>query len=114
MPEELIFMSINLMWKLDKEILDTCCEFIIQSVSKILIEYPANLQTQLGWKSVLHLLSVTGRHPKTYDQAVETLMMLMSDSFHISPINYAYCIDCAFGFVALKNSPLEKNLKILI
>ncbi|KAE8675912.1 ARF guanine-nucleotide exchange factor GNL2 [Hibiscus syriacus] len=112
-PEELIFKSINLMWKLDKEILDTCCEFIIQSVSKIIIEYPANLQTQLGWKSVLHLLSVTGRQPETYDQAVEALIMLMSDAFHISKINYAYCIDCAFGFVALKNSPLDKNLKIL-
>ncbi|XP_022755059.1 ARF guanine-nucleotide exchange factor GNL2-like [Durio zibethinus] len=113
MPEELIFKSINLMWKLDKEIFDTCSKFIIQSVSKILIEYPANLQTQLGWKSTLHLLSVTGRHPETYDQAVEILIMLMSDAFHISRINYAYCIDCAFGFVALKNSPLEKNLKIL-
>ncbi|XVF34803.1 hypothetical protein REPUB_Repub18cG0089900 [Reevesia pubescens] len=113
MPEEFIFKSINLMWKLDKEILDTCCEYITQSVSKILIEYPANLQTQLGWKSVLHLLSVTGRHPETYDQAVEALIMLMSDAFRISRINYAYCIDCAFGFVALKNSPLEKNLKIL-
>jgi brefeldin A-resistance guanine nucleotide exchange factor 1 len=112
-PEELIFKSINLMWKLDKEILDTCCEFITQSVSKILIEYPANLQTQLGWKSVLHLLSVAGRHSETYDQAVETLIMLMSDGTHVSRTNYAYCIDCAFGFVALKNSPLEKNLKIL-
>lgn len=111
--EELIFKSINLMWKLDKEILDTCCESIIKSVSKILIEYPANLQTHLGWKSALHLLSVTGRHPETYDQGVETFIMLMSDTAHVSRTNYAYCIDCAFGFVALKNSPLEKNLKIL-
>jgi len=39
--------------------------------------------------------------------------MLMSDGTHVSRTNYAYCIDCAFGFVALKNSPLEKNLKIL-
>lgn len=113
LSEELIFKSINLMWKLDKEVLDTCCQLITQSVSKIIIEYPANLQTQLGWKSVLHLLSVTGRHPETYDQAVESLIMLMSDSTHVSRTNYAYCIDCAFGFVALKNSPLEKNLKIL-
>ncbi|KAF5482055.1 hypothetical protein F2P56_002653 [Juglans regia] len=112
-PEELIFKSINLMWKLDKEILDSCCELITQSASKILIEYPANLQTQLGWKSVLHLLSVTGRHPETYDQGVETLIMLLSDGTHVSRINYAYCIDCAFGFIALKNSPLDKNLKIL-
>ncbi|XP_021276369.1 ARF guanine-nucleotide exchange factor GNL2 [Herrania umbratica] len=110
-PEELIFKSINLM--LDKEVLDVCCEYIMQSVSKILIEYPANLQTQLGWKSTLHLLQVAGRHPETYDQAVETFIMLMSDAFHISRINYAFCIDCAFGFIALRNSPVEKNLKIL-
>ncbi|KAK3439229.1 hypothetical protein EUGRSUZ_C03862 [Eucalyptus grandis] len=112
-PEELIFRSINLMWKLDKEILDTCCEVITKSVSRMLIEFPANLQTQLGWKSALHLLSITGRHPETYDQGVETLIMLMSDGTHVSRMTYAYCIDCAFGFVALKNSPLEKNLKIL-
>ncbi|KAJ0032016.1 hypothetical protein Pint_13148 [Pistacia integerrima] len=113
LPEELIFKSINLMWKLDKEVLETCCPFITQSVSKIIVEYPANLQSSLGWKTVLHLLSVTGRHPETYDQGVETLIMLMSDATHVSRTNYAYCIDCAFSFVALKNTPLEKNLKIL-
>ncbi|KAK2978246.1 hypothetical protein RJ640_024279 [Escallonia rubra] len=113
LPEELIFKSINLMWKMEKEILDTCCEFLTQSVSKILNEYPANLQTQLGWKSVLHLLSITGRHPEAYDQGVETLIMLMSDGTHMSRTNYAYCIDCAFGFVALRNSPVDKNTKIM-
>ncbi|KAJ6673686.1 ARF GUANINE-NUCLEOTIDE EXCHANGE FACTOR GNL2 [Salix viminalis] len=111
--EELIFKSINLTWKLDKEILDTCCECITNTISKILKEYPENLQTHLGWKSALHMLSVSGRHLETYEQSVETLITLMSDSGHVSRINYAYCIDCAFGFVALKNSPLEKNLKIL-
>lgn len=112
-PEELIFKSINLMWKLEKEILDTCCDVLVQSVTTILTEYPANLQSQLGWKTVMHLLSVTGRHPETYEQGVEALINLMSDGFHISRLNYPYCIDCAFGFVALKNSPLEKNMKIM-
>ncbi|PHT33425.1 ARF guanine-nucleotide exchange factor GNL2 [Capsicum baccatum] len=112
-PEELIFKSINLMWKMEKEILDTCCDFLVQSVTTILTEYPANLQTQLGWKTVMQLLSVTGRHPETYEQGVEALINLMSDGFHISRWNYPYCIDCAFGFVALKNSPLEKNMKIM-
>ncbi|CAL5397059.1 unnamed protein product [Camellia sinensis] len=113
LPEELIFKSINLMWKLDKEIIDTSCEFLAQSVSKIIIDYPANLHTQMGWKSVLHLLSVTGRHPETYDLAVETLISLMSDGNNVSRTNYAYCIDCAFGFIALKNTPSEKNMKIM-
>ncbi|XP_031095234.1 ARF guanine-nucleotide exchange factor GNL2-like [Ipomoea triloba] len=112
-PEELIFKSINLMWKLEKEILDTCSEFIVHSVTIIMNEYPANLQTVLGWKSVLHLLSITGRHPEMYDQKVEAVINLMSDGAHISRLNYPFCIETAFGFVALKNSPLEKNIKIM-
>lgn len=113
LPEELIFKSINLMWKLDKEILDTCFEIIARYVIQLVTEHAGHLQTQIGWKSVLHLLSITGRHPETYDQGVEALISLMSDPINFSRINYAYCIDCAFGFIALKNSPLEKNLKIL-
>ncbi|PIA55523.1 hypothetical protein AQUCO_00700074v1 [Aquilegia coerulea] len=113
LAEEFIFKSINLMWKLDKEILDSCSVCITQSVSKLLIEYPANIQTQLGWKSVLHLLSVSGRHPETYEQGVEALISLMSDGTNISRQNYAYCIDCAFGFAALKISRLENSWKII-
>nr|GMC98198.1 ARF guanine-nucleotide exchange factor GNL2 [Ipomoea batatas] len=112
-PEELIFKSINLMWKIEKEILDTCSEFIVHSVTIIMNEYPANLQTVLGWKSVLHLLSITGRHPEMYDQKVEAVINLMSDGAHISRLNYPFCIETSFGFVALKNSPLEKNIKIM-
>ncbi|KAJ4950506.1 hypothetical protein NE237_027338 [Protea cynaroides] len=110
--EELIFKSITLMWKLDKEILDSCCEDIVQAIWKILTEYPANLQTQVGWKSVMHLLSVAGRHVETYDQGVEALITLMSDG-HVSRMNYAYCIDCAFGYVALKIIPLEKSWQLV-
>ncbi|KAI4377748.1 hypothetical protein MLD38_015326 [Melastoma candidum] len=113
LPEELIFKSINVMWKLDKEILDTCCGLITNSTSQILLDHPGSLQSHLGWKSVLHLVSVTGRQPETYDQGVETLISFLSDGSHLSKMNYPYCIDCAFSFVALKNSPLEKNLKIL-
>ncbi|KAI3455176.1 hypothetical protein Pfo_011839 [Paulownia fortunei] len=111
--EELIFKSINLMWRMEKEILETCCDFLLQSASKIITEYPGKLQTQLGWMSVLHLLSVTGRHPETYDQGVETLIRLMSDGIHMTRTNYSYCIDCAFAFVALRNSRVEKNVKIM-
>ncbi|KAL6974150.1 hypothetical protein U1Q18_028335 [Sarracenia purpurea var. burkii] len=60
-PEELIFKSINLMWKLDKEIIDNCCELLAQSVSKIITDYVRNLQTQFGWKSILYLSSLTVR-----------------------------------------------------
>ncbi|GAB2229050.1 hypothetical protein Droror1_Dr00023185 [Drosera rotundifolia] len=85
----------------------------MQTVCKILNDYPANVQTQLGWKSLFHLLSVTGRRPDSYDQGVETIINLLHNCTHVSRTNYAYCIDCAFAFVALKNSPVDKNVKIL-
>ncbi|XP_052181825.1 ARF guanine-nucleotide exchange factor GNL2-like [Diospyros lotus] len=113
LPEELIFKSINFMMKLDKEIIETCSDFLAQSVSIMITEYPANLQTALGWKSVLHLLSILGRLPQAYDRGVETLITLMSNGSHVSRVNYNYCIECAFGYIALKNTPLEKNLKIM-
>ncbi|OAY68760.1 ARF guanine-nucleotide exchange factor GNL2 [Ananas comosus] len=113
LPEELIFKSINLMWKLDKEILDTCCESISESTRKILSEHPRNVQTALGWKTLLHLLSVTGRLPETFDQGVEAIIKLLSEGTYVTRLNYAYCIEAAFGFAALKISPLETSSKIL-
>ncbi|CAI8583837.1 unnamed protein product [Vicia faba] len=113
LAEEFIFKSITLMWKLDKEILDMCHEIISQTMSKIVIEYPANLQTQIGWKSVLNLLSVAWRHPETYDYGIEALISLFSEGTNVTRNNYAYCIDCAFGCFLAKNSPIEKKKKIL-
>ncbi|KAJ0971279.1 hypothetical protein J5N97_019238 [Dioscorea zingiberensis] len=112
-PEDLFFKSINLIWKLDKEILDTCCETITESVTKIMIDFPDNIQTAMGWKTLFHLLSVTGRHPETFDQAVEAITKLMTEGTHITRHNYSYCIEAAFGFAALKISPLEISSRML-
>ncbi|XP_039118527.1 ARF guanine-nucleotide exchange factor GNL2 [Dioscorea cayenensis subsp. rotundata] len=111
--EDLIFKSINLTWKLDKEILDTCCETITESVTKILIDFPDNVHTTMGWKTLFHLLSVAGRHPETFDQAIEAITKLMTEGTHITRHNYSYCIEAAFGFAALKISPLEISSKML-
>ncbi|TVU50203.1 hypothetical protein EJB05_01567, partial [Eragrostis curvula] len=113
-PEELVFKSINLMWKLDKEVLDTCCEGISECVVKILNDHAAGVQTPLGWKTLLHLLSVTGRHPETFDQSVAAMVKLMSDGApHVTRFNYAAVIEAAFGFAALKISPLDISTRIL-
>ncbi|VAH62431.1 unnamed protein product [Triticum turgidum subsp. durum] len=113
LAEELICKSVNLMWKLDKEILDTCCEGISECIVKLIMEHAGSVQTPLGWKTLLHLLSVTGRHPETFDQSVAAMIKLMSDGAHISRFNYAACVEAAFGFAALKISPLEISTKIL-
>ncbi|KAJ1265415.1 hypothetical protein BS78_08G075000 [Paspalum vaginatum] len=113
-PEELVFKSINMMWKLDKEILDTCCEGISESIVKLLTEHAGGVQTPLGWKTLLHLLTVTGRHPETFDQSVAAMVKLMSDGgAHVTRFNYAAVIEAAFGFAALKISPLDISTRIL-
>lgn len=112
--EELVFKSINMMWKLDKEILDTCCEGISENIVKLLTEHTDGVQTPLGWKTLLHLLTVTGRHPETFDQSVAAMIKLMTDgSASITRFNYAAVIEAAFGFAALKISPLDVSTKIL-
>ncbi|XLT94862.1 hypothetical protein S245_017500 [Arachis hypogaea] len=111
--EEAIFKSITLMWKLDKEILDTCHDIISQTSSRIVTDYAANLQTPFGWKSLLNLLSVAWRYPETYDLGVDALVTLFSDGTHVSRTNYAFCIDCAFGCFLAKNSPADKKKKML-
>jgi brefeldin A-resistance guanine nucleotide exchange factor 1 len=68
-----------MIWKLDKEILDTCCEGISECIVKLLMEHAGNVQTPIGWKTALHLLSVTGRHPETFDQTVAAMIKLMND-----------------------------------
>ncbi|KAF8678571.1 hypothetical protein HU200_046187 [Digitaria exilis] len=113
--EELMFKSINMMWKLDKEILDTCCEGISESVVRLLTEHAAGVQTPLGWKTLLHLLTVTGRHPETFDQSVAAMIKIMSSDggAHVTRFNYAAIIEAAFGFAALKISPLDVSTRIL-
>uniref|UniRef100_A0A0E0J7I1 Uncharacterized protein n=1 Tax=Oryza nivara TaxID=4536 RepID=A0A0E0J7I1_ORYNI len=114
MAEELVFKSINLMWKLDKEILDTCCEGISECIVKLLMEHAGNVQTPIGWKTVLHLLSVTGRHPETFDQSVAAMIKLMNDDAQVvTRFNCAACIEAAFRFAALKISPLDISPRIL-
>ncbi|KAF5776303.1 putative Sec7 domain, guanine nucleotide exchange factor, Sec7 domain superfamily [Helianthus annuus] len=113
LAEEQVFKSINLMWKLDGKVLEICNEFIIKSVTKMLNKYAANLLSQLGWKTVFHLLTSTGRHAETYERRVEALINLMAKGTGISVMNYAYCIDCAFRFVALRNSPVDKNMRLM-
>ncbi|PKA57198.1 ARF guanine-nucleotide exchange factor GNL2 [Apostasia shenzhenica] len=112
-PEEMVFKSINLTWKLDKEIVDTCSESVTESTVGILREHAGRVQTAIGWKTLLHLLSVAGRHQENFDRGVETIVGLMTDGNHVTRHNYTYCIEAAFGFAALKISPLEKSSQIL-
>ncbi|GKC76108.1 hypothetical protein Tco_1126882 [Tanacetum coccineum] len=54
-----------------------------------------------------------GPHTETYERRVEALINLLEQGTGILITNYTYCIDCAFRFVALRNSPVDKNMRIM-
>ncbi|XP_068649287.1 ARF guanine-nucleotide exchange factor GNL2-like [Aristolochia californica] len=111
--QELIFDSVNVVWKLEKEVLDTCCESITEIISRIIIECRNNIQSPLGWRMLLHFLTFTACHPETNDQGVEALMSLLSDEYSLNKFNYSICIECAFRFATHEVSPLEKGMKLV-
>ena len=74
-------------------IIDTCYDTITEFVSKIVTKHSANLHPQSGWKSVIQLLSLCGRHPETKDQAVNVLIGLCPpttiDDLHKKLLDYS-------------------------
>ncbi|KAJ3695042.1 hypothetical protein LUZ60_000419 [Juncus effusus] len=111
-PEEIIFKSINLMCKMDKEILDICCESLVEPVVILITEQAQNIQSLLGWKTLLHILQILGRHPETFDRSVEAFINLMTGEY-LTRYNYSFCIETAINFVVQKIIPLEKSATIL-
>ncbi|KAG9459297.1 hypothetical protein H6P81_003805 [Aristolochia fimbriata] len=111
--QDLIFESINLVWKIEKEVLDTCCESITEVISTILIECRSNIQSPLVWRMLLHFLRYTACHPEAYDQGVEVLMVLLSEENNLNRFNYWSCVECAFRLAILEDSPLEKSVKLV-
>ncbi|XP_068661771.1 ARF guanine-nucleotide exchange factor GNL2-like [Aristolochia californica] len=112
--EELILKSINLVGKMDKDVLDNCLQTITETITKTLREYPQNIQTPLGWKILILFLTKTACvQETTFDQGVEALISLLSNENNLNKMNYANIIGCAIGFAAHKICPSEVSIKIL-
>ena len=111
--EDLIFKSINLMWKLDKEIFNSCSENVLDSIVQILMDHRSVMKTPIGLKIVLHLLAITVQHPKTFKLSVQALIMLMEEKKRINRLNYGFCVEAALRFAASKNCPLEDSIRII-
>ncbi|XP_031483005.1 ARF guanine-nucleotide exchange factor GNL2-like [Nymphaea colorata] len=112
--EELIFKSLQLIWKIDSRVVDSCCEALTQISANILKENAKNIQTQFGWKSIIAILSISARSPEAFNDGVEALISLMSDNVAcVTRLNYSICIESAFSFSASKLSSIEKSMQVL-
>jgi golgi-specific brefeldin A-resistance guanine nucleotide exchange factor 1 len=109
--EEAIIKSIHLVVTIENTI-DMCCDNIVASVKALIEEHGGNIQSSAVWRSLLIILSTSGRNPQTFDEAIETLNNLMTGP-HLTRSNYLFWVDAAFNLGVHKTTPLDKSITIL-
>lgn len=109
--EEAIIKSIHLMVTIENTI-DMCCDIIVASVKALIEEHGGSIQSSAVWRSLLIILSTSGRNPQTFDEAIETLNNLVTGP-HLTRSNYLFWVDAAFNLGVHKTTPLDKSLTIL-
>ncbi|CAN6441526.1 unnamed protein product [Victoria cruziana] len=112
--EELIFMSLQVIRRLDGQVGDAVLEAITQMAATILIEDAKNIQTEFGWQSILGVLSMGARQPEAFCNGFDALVFLMSaDGAYLTRTNYNICIETAFIFAASKVSSVEQSKQLI-
>ncbi|KAG9440805.1 hypothetical protein H6P81_020970 [Aristolochia fimbriata] len=102
LSEELILKSMDLVYKMDKESIEACCE----AITKIFKECPKNFQNPVLGKFLLYMLAITGRHDLTF----QCLISLLSDEKKLDKTNYLFIVDGACAFAMMCS---EKSFRIL-
>ncbi|KAE8654466.1 ARF guanine-nucleotide exchange factor GNOM [Hibiscus syriacus] len=59
-----LLRSLQLVLKLDARVADAYCEQITQEVSRLVKANATHIRSQMGWRTITSLLSITARHPE--------------------------------------------------
>lgn len=108
-----LLKSLQLVLKLDARVADAYCEHITQEVTRLLRANFSHIKSQLGWKTITSLLSITARHPEASDVGFEGLVFIMSEGAHLSPVNYVFCIEASRHFAESRVGRIERSTRAL-
>ncbi|XXG41214.1 hypothetical protein AAC387_Pa01g1726 [Persea americana] len=108
-----LLRSLQLVLKLDARVADAYCEHITQEVTSLVKANAMHIRSQMGWRTITSLLSITARHPEASDVGFEALMFIMSDGVHLSPTNYILCLDAARQFAESRVGSTERSVRAL-
>ncbi|KAJ7964556.1 ARF guanine-nucleotide exchange factor GNOM-like [Quillaja saponaria] len=108
-----LLRSLQLVLKLDARVADAYCEQITQEVSRLVKANASHIRSQLGWRTIASLLSITARHPEASEAGFDALMFIMSDGTHLLPANYVLCIDASRQFAESRVGQAERSVKAL-
>lgn len=103
-----LLRSLQLILKLDARVADAYCENITQEVTSLVKANVIHIRSQIGWRTIASLLSITARHPEGSEVGFEALVFIMSEGTHLSPSNFVLCIEASRQF-AESRVGLEKR-----
>lgn len=108
-----LLRSLQLVLKLDARVADAYCEQITQEVSRLVKANATHIRSQMGWRTITSLLSVTARHPEASDAGFDALVFIMSDGAHLLPSNFILCVDAARQFAESRVGQADRSIRAL-
>lgn len=108
-----LLRSLQLVLKLDARVADAYCENITQEVARLVKANAAHIKSQMGWRTVILLLSITARHPDASEVGFEAIVFIMTEGAHLSLANYGFCIDAARQFAESRVGLADRSVRAL-
>lgn len=108
-----LLRSLQLVLKLDARVADAYCEQITQEVTRLVKANATHIRSQMGWRTITSLLSVTARHPEASESGFDALVFMMSDGAHMLPSNFILCVDAARQFAESRVGQSDRSIRAL-
>lgn len=108
-----LLKSLQLILKLDARVADAYCENITQEVMHLVKANAMQIRSQMGWRTITSLLSITARHPEASEAGFETLSFIMADGAYLLPANYVLCVNAARQFAESRVGLIERSVRSL-
>ncbi|KAF6162525.1 hypothetical protein GIB67_003071 [Kingdonia uniflora] len=77
LADELLW-SLHFVLKLNDRVAHTYCEHITQEVTRLVKANATHIRSQMGWHTIINLLSITARHPDASETGFDVLIIIMS------------------------------------
>jgi brefeldin A-resistance guanine nucleotide exchange factor 1 len=108
-----LLRSLQLVLKLDARVADAYCENITQEVARLVKANAAHIKSQMGWRTVILLLSITARHPDASEVGFEAIVFIMTEGAHLSLANYGFCIEASRQFAESRVGLADRSVRAL-
>ncbi|PWA78473.1 Armadillo-type fold [Artemisia annua] len=108
-----LLRSLQLVLKLDARVADAYSEQITQEVSRLVKANVSHIRSQMGWRTITSLLSITARNPEASEVGFDALLFIMSDGINLLPANFATCVDAARQFAESRVAHADRSVRAL-